>query len=400
MLILHTADWHLGARLVDHERSAEHQCFLQWLLETIQTRQVDLLIVAGDIFDSANPPQTALAQYYRFLAALSGTNCAVLIIGGNHDSAATLNAPRELLRSLRVHVHGAAPADSTDALLEFPDAIVCAIPFLRERDVRTAEAGQTHDEIVASLRAGIKAHYAKILAAAQNAAAGRPIIGTGHLTAVGVTSATSERDIHIGNLGAVGADCFDGYDYVALGHIHRPQCVARRESVRYAGSPIFLAFDEVANAKQVVILTVNKNQPVTHEALPVPLWRKLASAQCDVASLVSTLQRLKDEAVSTILTPWVELTISDTVAPADLDPMVRAAAAAAGVQVLKLVRQKSTTPFVLSPLAGRELHETTPQDIFAEKLRREGVEPSSDDYVALMGTFHELLSHMQEVTTA
>jgi exonuclease SbcD len=400
MLILHTADWHLGARLVDHERSAEHQCFLDWLLDTIQSRGVNLLIVAGDIFDSANPPQAALAQYYRFLAALSGTGCEVLIIGGNHDSAATLNAPRDLLRSLRVHVHGSAPADSTDALLEFPDAIVCAIPFLRERDVRIAEAGQTHDEVVASLRAGIKAHYTKVLAAAQNAAAGRPIIGTGHLTAVGVTSASSERDIHIGNLGAVGADCFDGYDYVALGHIHRPQCVARRESVRYSGSPIFLAFDEVSNLKQVLLLTVSKGQPVTHETLPLPIWRTLASAECDVNSLVSTLHQVKTGAADTTLTPWVELTITDAVTPADLDPMVRAAAAAAGVQVLKLIRQQPNTPFVLSPLAGRELHETTPEDIFAEKLRREGVEPGSEDYAALMGTFHELLSHMQEATTA
>ena len=400
MLILHTADWHLGARLVDHERQAEHQCFLDWLLAEIKKRSVDLLIVAGDIFDSANPPQSALAQYYSFLAALSGTRCEVLIIGGNHDSAATLNAPRELLRSLKVHVHGSAPAEAAEAVFVYPDAVICAIPFLRERDVRTAVAGQTHEEVVAALREGIKDHYRRLLAVAEYEAPGRPIIGTGHLTAVGVTSASSERDIHIGNLAAVGADCFDGYDYVALGHIHRPQCVAGRETVRYAGSPIFLAFDEVSSSKQVLLLTVNPGQSIGIESLPLPVWRTLTSVTCEVDALVSTLNAVKSAAPETSLTPWVELKISDAVVPADFDPMVRSAAAAAGVLVLKIERLRPAELVRNNALSGRQLHETTPRDIFAEKLRRDGVDPDSPEHAELMGTFVELLSYMQEVATA
>ena len=400
MKILHTADWHLGARLVDHDRSEEHQGFLDWLLVLIQERGVELLIVAGDIFDSANPPQSSLAQYYRFLSALvSTTKCEVLIIGGNHDSAATLNAPREILRSLRVNVHGCAPENVDEAIHQYPEAVVCAVPFLRERDVRTATAGQTHDEVVAAIREGIKAHYHSVLVAAQAVAAGRPIMGTGHLTAIGVTSASSERQIHVGNLGAVGADCFDGFDYTALGHIHRPQLVAGRENVRYSGSPIFLSFDEAANAKQVLLLDVNPGTPVVVESVPLPIWRSLQQVKCPVDGLMPCLMQAKGFAPANSFMPWLELTITDPVAPVDLDPMVRASAQAVGVEVLKIIRPAATAA-TQNILTGRHLHETSPEEVFAEKLRRSGIESDSEEHRELTGTFHELLSRMQEEAVA
>jgi exonuclease SbcD len=399
MNILHTADWHLGARLVDHDRSEEHQRFLDWLLVLIQERAVNLLIVAGDIFDSANPPQTALTQYYRFLSALASTECEALIIGGNHDSAATLNAPREILRSLRVHVHGSAAENTADAIHEYNDAIVCAVPFLRERDVRTASAGQTHEEVVAAIREGIKAHYHQIFTAAQSRAAGRPIIATGHLTAIGVTSASSERQIHVGNLGAVGADCFDGFDYTALGHIHRPQNVGGRENVRYCGSPIYLSFDEAANPKQVLLLEATPGNPIAVESVPLPIWRSLQHVKCLVDELMPCLQQAKVAAPQNSLMPWLELTITDSVAPVDLDPMVRATAQAVGVEVLKIIRPVADT-VAANILVGRELHETTPEEVFTEKLRRSGIAADSEQHHELMGTFRELLSRMQEEAAA
>jgi DNA repair protein SbcD/Mre11 len=401
MKILHTADWHLGARLVDHDRSAEHQAFLDWLLAQIKSKQVDLLIVAGDIFDSANPPQTALAQYYQFLAALvSTTPCSVLIIGGNHDSAATLNAPRDLLRSLRVHVFGAAPVNPEETLWEFPDAILCAVPFLRERDVRAATAGQSHDEVVTAIREGIRQYYHNVTTAAHAIAAGRPIIGTGHLTAIGVTTATSERQIHIGNLGAVGADCFDGFDYTALGHIHRPQSVGGRDHIRYAGSPIFLCFDETANAKQVLLLEVKPGHPVSIGALPLPVWRQLISLECHSSGLMRTLKAARESAPPGSLTPWVELTITDPIPPADLDPTVRQLAEANGVEVLKIIRPVPTALTTGNALTGLHLHETTPPDVFAEKLRRSGITPDQPEHEELTLTFLELMSHIQEEETA
>ncbi len=401
MTILHTADWHLGARLVDHDRSAEHQSFLDWLLVFIRVQAVDLLIVAGDVFDSANPPQTALTQYYRFLAALvSTTHCQVLIIGGNHDSAATLNAPRELLRSLRVVVHGSAPADHLEAVHEFPDAVICAVPFLRERDVRSATAGQTHDEAVAAVREGIRAHYHQILSAAQARAAGRPIIATGHLTAIGVIGASSERQIHIGNLAAVGADCFAGFDYTALGHIHRPQNVGGRDQIRYSGSPLYLSFDESANAKQVLLLTVIPGTPITITPVPLPVWRGLFCVECASTALMRTLRQVKAGATPDSFPPWVELTITDPIPPAELALMVRDVSAATGVDVLKIIRPAATSATTGHLLTGRHLHETTPTEVFSEKLRRLGIDPDHPEYHELTGTFLELLNSMQESATA
>ncbi|MES2570326.1 MAG: exonuclease subunit SbcD, partial [Verrucomicrobiota bacterium] len=154
--ILHTADWHLGARLVNHERGEEHARFLEWMLDQMRRLKPDLLIIAGDIFDSANPTQVALTQYYRFLAGVAhGTESQVLVVGGNHDSALTLNAPRDLLRSLRIRVVGCAPELVTDAVFELGNTVVCAGPYLRERDVRRGAPGQTFEEVAAQIRDGI-----------------------------------------------------------------------------------------------------------------------------------------------------------------------------------------------------------------------------------------------------
>jgi len=271
-VILHTADWHLGARLIEHDRAEEHARFLAWLLEQITELQPNLLILAGDVFDSGNPPQQALTQYYEFLAGVSRTKTEVQVVGGNHDSAQTLNAPREVLRALKIRVVGSAPEDHREALLDLGDVVVCAVPYLRERDVRRASAGQTSDEVAAQMREGIAQHYRQIFDHACELAQGRPVVATGHLTAVGVHSSESERSIQIGNLGAVTAECFSGFAYIALGHLHRPQSVGGNDHIRYSGSPIALGFDETDVPKQVLLVTTTKSDApagtVTRQSLP------------------------------------------------------------------------------------------------------------------------------------
>ncbi len=396
MKILHTADWHLGARLVDHDRSAEHQLWLDHLLTLIQSHAIDLLVVAGDVFDSANPPQSALAQYYGFLTQLSTTGCAALIVGGNHDSPATLDAPRGLLQALRITVQGAAVSDPAAAVIAYPDAVLCAVPFLRERDVRSAQAGQTHEEVVSAMREGIRSYYQNVLAAAQAIAGERPIIATGHLTAIGVTSASSERQIHIGNLAAVGADCFAGFAYTALGHIHRPQNVGGRETIRYSGSPIFLAFDEAATAKQVLVIDPQPGSAVNIQVLPLPVFRPLLTLSCAAENILSTLVKAVAETPVAPLPAWVELTITDPLPPADLEVAVRAAATVAGVQVLKIVRPTAPALPNSSILAGRVLSETTPTEILAEKLRMDGIAADSAEHQEILQTFTLLLNRMEE----
>ena len=392
--VIHTADWHLGARLVEQERTEEHARFLDWLLMLIQDRQVQVLLVAGDVFDQANPPQSALSQYYDFFTGLKRwTDCQAVVIGGNHDSASLLDAPRGPLAALGVHVIGAAPEDPARCVVEFADLIVAGVPFLRERDVRTASAGQSAEEIAAALRDGIADYYRRALAAARNVAGGRPVVGMGHLTTVSAQLSGTERDIHIGNLGAVGAACFDGFDYVALGHIHRPQTVAGVETRRYAGSPVALGFDEAEKPRQILILDIpeRSGEAIAIESVAVPVARELRRISCTAAEVASQLLA----ADASALPPWIEWTITDGCGHPRAEALARESAEKAGVRLLKLICPHPAGEAV-DAFAGRELRDLQPTEVFLELLRRRGTDPASESGRELLGSFETLLSRMAE----
>ena len=395
--ILHTADWHLGARLIDLERSEEQARFLDWLLVQIIERKPNLLIIAGDVFDSANPPQQALTQYYQFLAGVSRTQTQVLVVGGNHDSALTLNAPRELLRSLRIQVVGSAPTNHAEALLELQDVVVCAVPYLRERDVRRASAGETSEEVAEQLRDGIALHYRQIFEEACELAQGRPVVATGHLTAVGVENSESERSIQIGNLGAVNADCFSGFAYVALGHIHRPQRVGGLDHIRYSGAPIALGFDEVNLAKQVLWVTTSKSDKIEVASIPVPCFRRLLRVKCSLDALSALLAEIIP--IESELAPWLEITVEDGAQHPDLDLQVRNALGYGVILKILAPRSLDSLDEVEAVFAGRTLAEVKPEEVFAERLRRAGIDLVSDEAKALTATFAELLTRMQDEAT-
>lgn len=259
--VLHSADWHLGKMLGDKSREEEHQHFLAFLLDQIDQLSVDALIIAGDIFDSANPPQSAVRQYFNFLSQLLKTgDCAVVIVAGNHDSPAHLEAPSQLLLAMGAHVVGTLPEDCENLLVPLPNAdapqlVVAAMPYLRDRDLRVGQSGQDMGEIQQALIQGIKNRYEEVEKAAQCwKDRGVPVLVTGHLTVAGASTSDSEREIHIGGLGAVSSGCFPAsFDYVALGHLHRPQ-KAGAEHIRYSGSPLPLSFSEAKDVKEMRLL--------------------------------------------------------------------------------------------------------------------------------------------------
>ncbi|MFT5498364.1 MAG: exonuclease SbcD, partial [Kiritimatiellia bacterium] len=150
MRILHTADWHLGKLLMNRSRQAEHAAFLNWLLDTIRTEQVDALIVAGDIFDTGTPPNYALELFFDFCARLGDAGCQAVFTGGNHDSPATLRAPSAMLRRLGITLIGDVPADLNDAVVQLkdrsgaPGALLCAIPFIRDGEARRSAPGESY----------------------------------------------------------------------------------------------------------------------------------------------------------------------------------------------------------------------------------------------------------------
>ncbi len=271
MKILHTSDWHLGRSLYGRKRYEESSAFLDWLNQTIEEEKIDALLVAGDVFDTSTPSNRAQELYYRFLCRVAGSCCRhVVVIAGNHDSPSFLNAPKELLRALNVYVVGSITDPLDDEVIVLyadakPEAIVCAVPYLRDKDIRTVEPGETIDDKNVKLVEGLKKHYADIFQIAEQKRteiihAGHdriPILAMGHLFTAGGKTVDGDgvRELYVGSLAHVGKDVFpSSFDYLALGHLHVPQVVGSEEHIRYCGSPIPMGYGEATQEKKVVII--------------------------------------------------------------------------------------------------------------------------------------------------
>lgn len=308
--LLHTSDWHLGKRLHQEQRYQEFADFLAWLINAINEQRVDMLIVAGDIFDTMTPSNKAQELYYRFLGQVAKTACRhVIIVAGNHDSPTFLDAPKSILNALDIKVIGTASDDIHDELLILdkhgePEAIVLAVPYLRDKDVRDSGsfddiANKEHDTIQ-----GIAKHYQHLSEHAkkeqqrilQTFNKKIPIIATGHLFVAGSQISSKDdgmRELYVGTLGQISADIFDdSLDYVALGHIHAPQKVANQERIRYCGSPIALGFGEINKPKQVLLVDFDDSNQPNIQALPVPIFQKLARITGDWAEISEQIQQL------------------------------------------------------------------------------------------------------------
>lgn len=191
MKIIHTSDWHLGQNFMGKSRLKEHEAFLSWLLKIIEVKQIELLLVSGDIFDTGTPPNYALELYYNFLKQLSHikTLKTTIITAGNHDSVSTLKAPKQLLEALNVHVVVNGDEDENIIILIKEDnetkAIVCAVPFLRDSVIRQSFGGETVSDKEKLANDGIKAYYENAYKKAKELNSNAPIIAMGHLTTVG-----------------------------------------------------------------------------------------------------------------------------------------------------------------------------------------------------------------------
>ncbi len=281
-------------------RYEEFEAFLSWLEETISTQKVDVLIVAGDIFDTMTPSNRAQALYFEFLGRVSKSCCQhVVIVAGNHDSPTFLDAPSQVLKFLNVHVIGTACDDLTDEVLvlddaeETPHCIIAAVPYLRDRDVRSSSAGESADSKDANVIKGIRAHYDEVASIAKSKQSELikahrrhiPIIATGHLFAAGGTTTDDDgvRELYVGSLGKISADMFDeSFDYVALGHLHVPQRVGGREHIRYSGSPIAMGFGEAKQQKQVLLVQFGAIDHFESKVSGVNVTPQLASTDANV----------------------------------------------------------------------------------------------------------------------
>ncbi len=306
MKVLHTSDWHLGGLLHERKRYDEHEQFLKWLIHLLGNENIDVLIVAGDIFDTVTPSNRAQELYYQFLHnASSIAGLQVVITAGNHDSPSLLNAPKGLLRTLHIHVIGTVTDDLEDEILLLRDSqghislIICAVPYLRDRDIRQTEPGESIEEKARKMREGICEHYRKVWRLAEKKrlelGVNIPIIAMGHLFADGCVTTGDDgvRSLHIGNLACIEAEMIgQGFDYLALGHLHRPEVIRGNTHQRYSGSPLPMGFGEAGQKKQVVLIEFQNNCPLSVSEISVAISRELKIIQGDIKSIKEDLSNL------------------------------------------------------------------------------------------------------------
>jgi len=366
MKILHTSDWHLGQNFMGQSREKEHRAFLLWLKEKIVSMKVDILIVAGDIFDTGTPPNYALELYYRFLTQLLNTPCkTIIILGGNHDSVSTLQTSSTLLKELNIYV--VARGDQSEhRVIECHkngklQVIICAVPFLRDTVIRKSISGESSKEKEKSLNFEIEAYYREIHQEALTLKGDReiPIIGTGHLTTIGGRSSDSERDIYIGNSRNIPSDFLtELFDYTALGHLHHAQKIYS-EYVRYSGSPIPLSFSEADKEKSVTLISFEQKE-LTVTLLPIPLYRPFYRLKGDKKMLKQQLKAIKKKY------GWIEIEVNDENSYATLQE-VHEYANELGLTILarKLPQKEASTYQEKNRITLKDI---TPYEVFEKRL--------------------------------
>ena len=400
MEVIHTSDWHLGRSLYGRRRHDEFEAFLDWLAAHIENEQVDVLLIAGDVFDTTAPSNRAQELYYSFLCRIahSATCRQVVVIGGNHDSPSFLNAPKALLGALNVHVVGAMDADDEIVVCRNadgkPQAIVCAVPYLRDRDIRQSEAGESMDDKRAKLAEGYRAHYRHI---GERAEAARgdldvPILGMGHCFTAGGTTLADDgvRDFNVGSLNHVEANAFPAcFDYLALGHLHVPQKVAQSETMRYCGSPIPMGFGEANQQKLVLQIAFEGRMPQVAE-IPVPCFQPLRRIAGGMEEILEALKQLKLERSNA----WVEVEYTDADIAPDLREQVEAAIEGTHLEIRR-IKNKRVMDRVLQRIDTAEtLDDLAPTDVFARCL--EEYEIPADQRPELTASYAEILQTLHE----
>ncbi|MCW3478591.1 exonuclease subunit SbcD [Neisseriaceae bacterium JH1-16] len=380
MRLLHTSDWHLGQHFMGKTRQAEHQAFIDWLIDQVRQHGIDAVIVAGDLFDTGAPPSYARELYNRLVVELHDTGAQLVLLGGNHDSVATLNESRPLLAYLSTRVISAVADDPADQVLLLsnrdgaPGALLCAIPYIRPRDLLQSQAGQSAEEKQLSLQEAIHRHYQTVyqLACDKRDALGLvlPIVATGHLTTVGASASESVREIYVGALEAFPTSAFPPADYIALGHIHRPQQVGGLEHIRYSGSPIPLSFDEAAQDKSVLLVELNGQGLQSVTPLAVPRFQPLAAARGTLAELAETIPVLAVQG-TTEQPVWLEVMVKGDDYLTDLQSRVEAITEGLPVEVLRLRRERGSASANLQGGTRETLDELSPHDVFAKRLEQE-----------------------------
>ena len=401
--ILHTSDWHLGRPLYGRSRHREFEEFLDWLAGFVESEGVDALFVSGDIFDTTTPGNRTQSLYYRFLHRVSRSSCRhVVVTGGNHDSPTFLDAPKALLSALDVHVLGAVTGNPADEVLVLcdargePEAVVCAVPYLRDRDIRTVEPGESAEDKNRKLVEGVERHYAEVCRLADETRNSLsmeiPLIATGHLFAAGGATMDGDgvREIYVGSLARIGRTAFpEAIDYLALGHLHVAQLVGGEEHLRYSGSPIPMGFSEAGQRKVVMLVEFSGRAPVVTE-LAVPCFRNLERLAGSLDELSVRILGLRAAGTGA----WLEIDYLGHEPALVVQERLEEAVAGSGLEILRIRCGRNARPLLGRSGDEETLEELDREDVFRRCLDARGTDEALRP--ALIECYREVLRSIDE----
>jgi exonuclease SbcD len=420
MRLLHTSDWHLGQSLHNFERHYEHQRFLDWLLDAIVAEQADALLIAGDVYDNANPSAASQKQLYRFLrqAKERAPHLNLIIIAGNHDSPGRLDAPGPLLEAHGTRVIGAVQRNADGGIdvesMVLPltgrsgevEAWCLAVPFLRPGDVPRIASPERHDPDLGPppaaapaadpYLAGIALLYQQAFELAKSRQQdGQAIIAMGHCHMVdGQMSTDSERRIIIGGTEMLPTGIFDpAIAYAALGHLHLAQSVGKQEHIRYCGSPLPLSFAELNYAHQ--ILRIDLEGATVREIAPVPVPRavellRVPSKPAPLPQVLEELAALSPPDAPAEQQPYLEVRVLLEQPEPGLRARIEAALEGKPVRLAKIETSTAARDSSIDKevLTLDQLEKLKPDDIFKQLYQqRFGNEAPADQ----LSAFAELM---------
>ncbi|WP_028323496.1 exonuclease SbcCD subunit D C-terminal domain-containing protein [Desulfatirhabdium butyrativorans] len=403
MKLLHTSDWHLGRTLYGRKRYEEFGAFLDWLADAILLEEIDALLVAGDVFDTSAPGNRAQELYYRFLCRVAGSSCRhVVIIAGNHDSPSFLDAPKELLRALDIHVIGGATENPQDEVLVLsdpngtPELIVCAVPYLRDRDIRIAEAGESIEGKERKLIEGIRKHYEDVAALAERKrteiGADIPIVATGHLFTSGGQTVDGDgvRELYIGSLAHVAAGNFPkNLNYLALGHLHVPQKVSGSEVMRYSGAPLPMGFGEADRQKSLCLVEFDGIQ-ASVRLLDVPVFQRLERIRGNWDAISEQILRLSAAGSSV----WLEIVYDGEEIVGDLRERLDKAIQGTKLEILRVKNNRIAEQVLGQYWKEETLDDLSENDVFERCL--DFHEVSEEQRPELLRAYREIVISLHE----
>lgn len=367
MRLLHTSDWHLGITLNDESRAEEMRSFFRFLLSLINEKNIDTLIIAGDIYDSVSPSNEAERLYYSFLSSLSNTCCKdVIVIAGNHDSPSKLDTTKEILESLNVHVYTSAL--NLEPLVLDERAVILPVPFPRDQELRKCNIEESKEVSDDKYRLAIKNLYRELYEKAK--CYELPIIAAGHLFVSNAVSDDKKPDLYVGGLGVVDPSIFpDDIAYTALGHIHKPQALNSKGTIRYSGSPIAMSFAETGYSKSVVIADIEKDRDTEIELIEVPVFRKLFRVKGSREELLASLKELKEKNEA----GWVSLEMTEYSYSGTLKEDIAAITDKSGLKVISIKDLSIRDEIERSEESIRPLSVMSEEDVFKALMREKQI---------------------------